>query len=95
MQVDAQLVRHMAKLAQLAVTDAQVPVLAQDLARVLELVAVLDELDVTDVAPLVHPHAESLALRPDVVRPSLDQQKALENTADRDDGYFLTPRVIG
>lgn len=92
---DEALVRHVARLAKLSLTDADVPALTADLGRMLDLVAVLDEVDVTGVAPLLHPHAAFLELRPDVARGSLSQAAALLGAPAQDDGCFLTPRVVG
>ncbi len=93
--VDVEAVRQVAKLAKLSVADGELPDLARDLERVLALVAVLDEIDVTDVAPLVHPHEQGLMTRPDVPQPGLSQAEALANAPAQLDGCFLTPRVIG
>ena len=93
--VDTTLVRQVAKLAKLTLTDAELPDVAGDLERVLALVAVLDEVDVAGVVPLVHPHALGLPLRADVQREGLTQAQALASAPAQDDGCFLTPRVIG
>ncbi len=93
--VDVAMVRQVAKLAKLSLTDAELPDVARDLERVLELVAVLDEVDVQGVAPLVHPHELGLLPRADVPKPGLTQVQALANAPAQEDGYFLTPRVIG
>lgn len=93
--VDAAMVRQVAKLAKLSLTDAELPHVARDLERVLELVAVLDEVDVHGVAPLVHPHELGLQPRVDVPQASLTQAQALANAPAQAGGCFLTPRVIG
>ena len=95
LHVDVALVRQVAKLAKLSVAEADLPTRAGDLERVLELVAVLDEVDVADVAPLVHPHEQVMQPRADVPHVSLTQREALANAPAQDDGCFLTPRVIG
>ncbi len=94
-RVDAAMVRQVAKLAKLSVAEADLPTVARELERVLALVAVLDEVDVTGVAPLIHPHAHGLQPRPDVVHAGLTQAQALANAPAQLDGCFLTPRVVG
>ena len=89
------LVRQMATLAKLSLADADVAELTADLTRMLALVAVLDEVDVGGAAPLLHPHADFLELRPDVVRAGLSQSAALASAPQQEDGCFLTPRVVG
>ena len=93
--VDAAMVRQVAKLAKLSLSEAELPTVAADLERVLALVAVLDEVDVTDVSPLLHPHGHAMPTRADVVQTGLTQKQALANAPAQEDGYFLTPRVIG
>ncbi len=93
--VDATIVRQVAKLAKLSLTDAELPDVARDLERILALVAVLDEVDVAGVAPLVHPHEQGLKPRADVPQTGLTQAQALANAPAQDGGCFLTPRVIG
>ena len=93
--VDAAMVRQVAKLAKLSLAEAELPAVAADLERMLALVAVLDEVDVTGVAPLLHPHALAMQPRLDAVQPGLTQAQALANAPAQDEGRFLTPRVIG
>ena len=93
--IDTALVQQVAKLAKLSLTDAELPATARELERMLALVAVLDEVDVTGVTPLVHPHELGLAPRVDTVQAGLTQDQALANAPAREGGYFLTPRVIG
>ncbi len=94
-QIDGALVQQVAKLAKLSLTDADLPAVARDLERVLALVGVLDEVDVTGVTPLVHPHELGLRPRADEVQPGFTQDQALANAPAREAGHFLTPRVIG
>ena len=93
--IDAQTVRQVGSLAKLSLTEAQLPSVALDLQKVLDLVAVLDEVDVTDVTPLLHPHEQAMVPRADIVQPGLTPQQALANAPAEDDGCFLTPRVVG
>lgn len=88
-------VRHVAKLARLHVTDAEVPAYAAKLGQVLGYVAMLQELDVTGVEPLTHALDQVNVLREDVAQPGLPVEAALMNAPDRDDVYFAVPKVIG
>lgn len=89
------IVRQVSHLAMLAIPEARLPEMALELQKVLDLVAVLETVDVSGVAPLLHPHEELLAPRADGVVPSLTPDEALANAPVRGESYFLTPRVVG
>jgi aspartyl-tRNA(Asn)/glutamyl-tRNA(Gln) amidotransferase subunit C len=95
MEVTEALVRHVARLARLELTEAEVPRLVRDLSRIL---AHVDALARADVAPapataLGDPVPVS-ALRPDVPAPGLTRAEALANAPDQDGVFFRVPRVL-
>src|SRR5512141_3485986 len=67
MQIDHATVRHIARLARLAVDDAAAPALAGELARVLELADHLAGVELAGIEPMAHPHAQTLVRRADPV----------------------------
>ncbi len=87
-------VRHIARLARVKVTDAEAASFAPQLARILEYVDQLGELDTSDVAPLRHPIELFDVTRPDEPAPSLGAEAALRNAPARIDGHFRVPRVL-
>lgn len=94
MSIDHASVRHVARLARLAVADAELPQLAADMARVLDLAAELASVDVAGVAPLAHPHAQALAWRDDTVTETDRADAFLALAPDARGGLYLVPRVI-
>jgi aspartyl-tRNA(Asn)/glutamyl-tRNA(Gln) amidotransferase subunit C len=88
-------VEHAAKLARLALTEAEVEQLTGDLAKILEHAAKVSALDTTDVPPTSHPIALVNVLRPDVVRPGLDSVEVLAEAPVAEDGRFRVPRILG
>lgn len=83
-----------ARLARLQLTESEVDALSSQLGRILDYVAVLDELDVDHVEPMVHPDELTNALRPDELRPSLPRPAALANAPKTDGKFFLVPAII-
>jgi aspartyl-tRNA(Asn)/glutamyl-tRNA(Gln) amidotransferase subunit C len=83
-----------ARLARLQLADDELDALTGQLGRLLDYVAVLDELDVTDVEPMVHAIELANVLRPDEVQPSLPRPAALANAPKTDGKYFLVPAII-
>lgn len=88
-------VRHVAKLARLALDDAQLARFAGQLEPILGYVDKLNECDVTNVEPLAHALPVSNALRDDVAEPGLPIDKVLQNAPDTDGRFFKVPKIIG
>ena len=84
-------VEHAARLARLALTDAEVEQLTVDLAKILDHAA----LDTTDVAPTSHPVELVNVFRPDVVRPGLDRTEVLAEAPVAEEFRFRVPRILG
>ena len=90
-------VQHIARLAALALSPAEVERLAGELTAILEHVDQLNEVDTRDVPATAHVRPASEAERDDEPRPCLDAAAALANAPDGapDAGLFRVPRVIG
>ena len=89
--IEREEVRHVARLARLALSDAEVDRMAVELAGVLEHIATIEELDLEGVPPTSHVVAVENALRPDVPRPSLPRERALESAPQVVDDGFAVP----
>jgi aspartyl-tRNA(Asn)/glutamyl-tRNA(Gln) amidotransferase subunit C len=89
--IEREEVRHVARLARLALSDAEVDRMAVELAGVLEHIATIAQLDLADVPPTSHVVAVENALRPDVPRPSLPRERALESAPQVVDDGFAVP----
>ncbi len=87
-------VRKVAQLARLEFGPDEERRLIDDLNRMLDYVAALDELDTTNVAPTAHVLPITNVFRTDRVRPSLSQVEALANAPSSGHGHFRVPRVI-
>jgi aspartyl-tRNA(Asn)/glutamyl-tRNA(Gln) amidotransferase subunit C len=88
-------VAHIALLAKLAVTDAELDEYTGQLAAVLEHAADVEALDVADVAPTAHPFPLSNVLRPDIIGPTLDRDEVLGQAPSVEDGRFRVPAILG
>ena len=94
MSVDTATVRHIAKLARLAVTDAEVEALVPELNNILGWVEQLREVDVTGVEPMTAVIANQLRLRDDVVSDGDKRDEVLANAPVAEHGFFAVPKVI-
>ena len=91
MAIEKDEVRHVARLARLALTDAEVERLQGELSAILEAVGKVSELDLSDVVPTSHPLDLVNVWAEDEPRPSLGIDEALANAPLREGGFFRVP----
>jgi aspartyl-tRNA(Asn)/glutamyl-tRNA(Gln) amidotransferase subunit C len=94
MAIDRKTVENVAKLARLRLSDEELAAYEKQLGAILDYVAKLETLDVAGLEPLVHPAEASNVFRDDVVKPSLPRPEALKNAPDRNDDFFIVPKVV-
>jgi aspartyl-tRNA(Asn)/glutamyl-tRNA(Gln) amidotransferase subunit C len=94
-QITPDAVRHVAKLARLALPEEKLTKLTGQLEGILEYVAQIGKADVSGVEPMAHALPVSNVFREDVVGPSLPLEKVLQNAPDTDGPFFKVPKVIG
>lgn len=73
-KINETLMRQIAHLARLKLSDSEIEVYTSQLGQVLEYAAQLEQLDVSGVVPLVHPFELNISLREDCVLPFLTDQ---------------------
>ena len=87
-------VDYVAGLAHLALDDATKQRLVAELDAILGYIDKLNELDTSDVEPMMHVLAITNVYRADAVQPSLPRERALMNAPKSDGEYFLVPRIL-
>jgi aspartyl-tRNA(Asn)/glutamyl-tRNA(Gln) amidotransferase subunit C len=96
MDVTEDLVRRVARLARIELTDAEVAAMAPQLARILHHVEAIGAVDVQAVAEAAAvPPVATASLRPDAAAPCLDRRQVLGNAPAHDEVFFLVPKVLG
>jgi aspartyl-tRNA(Asn)/glutamyl-tRNA(Gln) amidotransferase subunit C len=93
-EIDQSQVRHIARLARLKLSDDEVALFAGQLAKIVEYVQQLQEVDTTGVEPMAHPLPIMNVLREDVPHVPFDTDTALANAPQRADGFFKVPPVL-
>ena len=88
-------VEHVAHLARLGLTDAELTSLEGQLNHILDQYAILAELHTDDIPPTAQTIELQNILRADVVTPSLPQAATLSNAPERQGGYVVVPAIIG
>jgi aspartyl-tRNA(Asn)/glutamyl-tRNA(Gln) amidotransferase subunit C len=94
MSVDQATVRHIAKLARIAVSDEEVAALEPELNNILGWIEQLQEVDVSGVEPMTAVIPNQLRLRVDAVTDGGIQGDVLANAPNAEHGFFAVPKVI-
>jgi aspartyl-tRNA(Asn)/glutamyl-tRNA(Gln) amidotransferase subunit C len=94
MTIDKETVEKVAHLARLELSETEKQDMIQDMSKILDFMAKLNELDTTGVEPLVYMTDGANVLREDVVKQQVTHQEALENAPKHDKDYFLVAKVI-
>ena len=89
--LDRDQVLHVARLARLDLSEAELEKMASELSHVLEYIETINELDLDDVPPTSHVVDVTNRLRDDIPRPSLPRDRVLEAAPAVDDGGFSVP----
>ena len=84
-------VLHVARLARLELGEDEIERFTQQLSAILEAVAKVSELDLSDVEPTAHPLDVVNVWAEDEPRPSIPVDDALANAPDRHGGFFKVP----
>jgi len=88
-------VEHVAYLARLGLTEAELARLEGELNEILEQAARLAELDTDGIPPTAQVIELETILREDVSRPSLAPEDVLRNAPRREDDTFVVPAILG
>ena len=94
MSVSTQQVRHIAKLARIAMSDDEIERLAPELNNILGWVEQLAEVDTDGIEPLTAVIDQKLRLRDDVVTEGNIRELVLANAPEAKHGFFAVPKVI-
>jgi aspartyl-tRNA(Asn)/glutamyl-tRNA(Gln) amidotransferase subunit C len=97
MHVTDALVRHVARLARIDLSDAEVAATVPQLARILAHVEAVGTIDVAGHDPAALDPVASSTLRPDTPTPCLDRAAdVMRNAPERDamGVFFLVPKVL-
>jgi len=95
MAVEIETVRHIARLANLDFSEAELQVFSRQLNSILVHIEKLNELDTSAIEPTSHVTQMSHAFREDRVVPSVPVSQALTNAPESGEGHFTVPKVIG
>ena len=88
-------VAHLADLARIDLSEAELDHLAPQLSVILESVASIQGVAGDDVPPSSHPLPLTNVFREDVLEPCLTPEQALSGAPAQEQQRFLVPRILG
>lgn len=92
-QVDEKLVREIAALARLDLSQEETDMFVIQFKDILEYVGILNEVDAEDVPPAYLSSANRSVTREDVIQDSVPTEEFLANAPEAKDGFVVIPRV--
>lgn len=94
MKIDREALDKIAHLSRLEIEEKDVEKLMQDMTNIVNWMDKLNEVDTTNVDPLLSMSHEVNALRDDTRGEHLNREAALAQAPKHDDQYFHVPKVI-
>ena len=83
-----------AGLARIKLTADEAKILCNDIGRIVEYVETLNELDLSNIAPLCYVNESPIELLPDSVVKDPVGRMALKGSAGYEDGLVRVPKII-
>ena len=94
MSISKEEVKHIAKLSRLSFNDEQLEKTAVELSAIVDFANELSNVDVEGVMPTAHILDIKNVFRKDVVKPSFDREKILQNAPTKEAGCISVPKVV-
>ena len=93
-EITAEQVAHLANLARIDLSSAEIDRLTIELSQIVDSVAKVAEVATPDVPATSHPMPLTNVFRDDVVVPSLTVEQALSGAPDRAGDKFRVPAIL-
>ncbi|MFT8953802.1 MAG: Asp-tRNA(Asn)/Glu-tRNA(Gln) amidotransferase subunit GatC [Gluconobacter sp.] len=94
MSLDAKTVTRIARLARIGLEPGEVDSLGKDMGSIIDWVEQLNEVDVTDVPPMIGTGIATPRLREDRVTDGNRRDDVLSNAPDREGPFYTVPKVV-
>ena len=94
MAISKEEIIHIAKLASLNLSDAEIERYANDMTEILEFANMINSVNTDEIKETIAANENYNVFRKDEVVPSTDRDVLLQNAPSKDDGMFRIPKVI-
>ena len=94
MSIDKNTVKHISKLARISLDEKNVDSLSKDLTSIMKFIENLNKLNTDKTEPLTSIINASLKSRKDEVKDGKIRYQILKNSPEKNDEFFVVPKVI-
>ncbi len=94
MSIDKDTVKHISKLARISLDENKVESLSKDLTSIMKFIENLNKLNTDKTSPLTSIINASLKSRKDEVKDGKIRDQILKNSPEKNDEFFVVPKVI-
>ena len=94
MKLSREDVVHIALLARLGLSEAELEKFREQLSNILENFEILQQVDTSDVPPTAYPIPLENVVREDATSPSLPQSEILANAPRQEESWFRVKAVL-
>ena len=94
MSIDKDTVKHISKLARISLDERKIDDLSKDLTSIMKFIERLNTLNTDKITPLTSIINASLRSRKDEIKDGKIRDEVLKNSPDKNDEFFVVPKVI-
>ena len=94
MSIDKDKIKHISKLARISLDSKKSDSLAKDLSSIFKFIEQLNELNTDNVEPLTSIAETTLRFRDDKITSENIREKILKNSPEKNDDFFVVPKVV-
>ena len=94
MSIDKDTVKHISKLARISLDEKKINSLSKDLSSIMKFIEKLNELNTDKVTPLTSIINTSLKSREDDVKDGKIRDQILKNSPEKNEEFFVVPKVV-
>ena len=94
MKITQEEVTHVANLSKLKFSEQETEEFATTLTKIVDMVALLEEVDTTGVDPTTTMADRKTVLRPDVAEKGTDRDRLFKNVPEKDNYYIKVPAIL-
>ena len=94
MSIDKDTVKHISKLARISLDEKKINNLVKDLSSIMKFIEKLNELNTDKTTPLTSIINASLKSREDEVKDEKIRDQILKNSPEKNEEFFVVPKVI-
>ena len=94
MSIDKNTVKHISKLARISIDEKKINNLSKDLSSIMKFIEKLNELNTDKTTPLTSIINTSLKTREDEVKDGKIRDQILKNSPEKNEEFFVVPKVI-